>query len=156
MIIVGMKAPHFEELQEYIGKTLILFFYPLDFGVIAPCELLQIEKQSEELQRMDCSVIAVSQCSALSHDQFKAEEPAKGGVKGINFPLLADTNGDIAQQYGVKTEAGYNYRGYFVIDKEGIVRAKVIGDLPMGIGATDLVRKVKKIRAVIEEENMQF
>ena len=123
MIIVGMKAPHFEELQEYIGKTLILFFYPLDFGVIAPCELLQIEKQSVELERMDRSVIAVSHCSAQSHDQFKAVEPAKGGVKGINFPLLADTNGDIAQQYGVNTEDGFIE--YFVIDKEGIVRATV-------------------------------
>ena len=132
MIIVGMKAPHFEELQEYIGKTLILFFYPLDFGVIAPCELLQIEKQSVELERMDCSVIAVSHCSAQSHDQFKAVEPAKGGVKGIN--LLADTNGDIAQQYGVNTEDGFIE--YFVIDKEGIVRATVMGG-PMGIGGTD-------------------
>ena len=153
MIVVGMKAPHFEGLQEYSGKTLILFFYPMDFGVIAPDELLQIEKQSVELERIGCSVMALSRCCPQSHDLFKSVEPAQGGVRGINFPLLADIDGEIAEKYGVKTEGGYNYRAFFIIDKEGIVRARVIGDLPIGLGTSDLVRKVQ---AVLSEEDMQL
>ena len=46
MIVVGMKAPPIEGLQEFSGKTLILFFYAQDFGVIAPDELLQIDRET--------------------------------------------------------------------------------------------------------------
>ena len=147
MIVVGMKAPPFKGLQQFSGKTLILYFYPQDFGVIAPDELLQIEKQTVELERIGCGVMALSQCCPLSHDQFKSLDPSKRGVSGISFPLLADTNGEIAEKYGVKSEGGCNYRAFFIIDTEGIVRARVIQDLPIGIGITDLVRKVQAVVA---------
>jgi len=141
---VGMEAPQFEGLQDYKGKTLIMFFYPLDSCVLAADELLKIEEHREELNKMNCDVIAISQCSNESHQNFLAMKPSKGGVQGINFTLWTDTSGDIAEQYGIKAN-GYNFRGYCIIDQEGILRAKVIGDLPLGIGITDMVNKVKKI-----------
>ena len=98
-------------------------------------------------ERNGCSVMALSRCCPQSHDLFKSVDPAQGGVRGINFPLLADTNGEIAEKYGVKSEGGYNYRAFFIIDTEGIVRARVIQDLPIGIGITDLVRKVQAVVA---------
>merc|ERR1711874_879310 len=79
-----------------------------------------------------------------------------GGVQGINFTLWTDTSGDIAEQYGIKAN-GYNFRGYCIIDQEGILRAKVIGDLPLGIGITDMVNKVKKIHesSKIKQEKVE-
>lgn len=45
--------------------------------------------------------------------------------QGIEFPLLADFNKQVIEDYGVRREAGFPERACFVIDREGIVRAKV-------------------------------
>ena len=142
-MMVGMKAPQFEGLQDYKGKTLILFFYPLNFGMLAADELNEMEKHREELEKMNCSVIVIlpSLSAALSllrtcwlSSLLKEEFHPR-----INFPLCTDTNGEIALQYGVEAK----HRGCFLIDQEGIIRAKVNGDL------TDMVNKVKEIQGGI-------
>ena len=135
-------------LEDYInsGKYVVLFFYPLDFGVIAASELMALESKREELLKNNCQIIAISQCSAEAHQKFLTTKPAAGGVQGIGFPLLVEDKGSIAEQYGVDATRGYSYRGYFIIDDEGMIRSRVVCDLPLGIGINDLVDKVKKIQ----------
>ena len=48
----------------------------------------------------------------------------------IQFPLLSDFGREVVEEYGVKHEAGFPERAYFVIDKEGVVRARKIEDSP--------------------------
>ncbi len=51
-------------------------------------------------------------------DQQKFTEKEK-----LNFPLLADADKKVAQEYGVlNPERGFASRATFVIDKKGIVR----------------------------------
>ena len=135
-------------LEDYInkGKYVVLFFYPLDFDVIAPSELMALESKRKELLQNNCQIIAISQCSVEAHQHFRTTKPAAGGVQGIQFPLLVDDRGLIAKQYGVDATRGFSYRGYFIIDDEGMIKSRVICDLPMGIGINDMVDKVKKIQ----------
>jgi peroxiredoxin len=50
--------------------------------------------------------------------------------RGIGIPQLADFGREVVEEYGVKEEAGFPERSYFVVDQEGVVRAKKVGDSP--------------------------
>ncbi len=47
----------------------------------------------------------------------------RAAERGIEFPLLSDFQREVIEEYGVKHEVCFRERAYFVIDKEGIVRA---------------------------------
>ena len=131
-------------------KWLVLFFYPLDFGYITPSELLELEARREELEMMDCKILAVSSDSVVVHEQFASTNPGFGGVHGIKFPLLEDKNGNISRMYGVKKEgAGHSFRAYFIIDSDLVVRARVVGDLPVALGMDEMVRQVKALKLAV-------
>ena len=82
-VLPGMKAPDFAgstwcndswndvQLSDYSGKWLILFFYPMDFGYIAPSELMALEEKRTELASIGCDIIGVSTDSALVHHAFE-------------------------------------------------------------------------------------
>lgn len=67
---------------------------------------------------LDTQVLGVSVDSIFSHQAW-AES-----LGGIEYPLLADfwPHGEIAQKYGVLTDAGHTERTIFVIDRQGIIR----------------------------------
>jgi peroxiredoxin len=70
------------------------------------------------LEEKGARVLGISVDSPWSHKAW-AEE------RGIGFPLLSDFGREVAEEYGVKHEAGFPERAYFVVDQEGVVRAKV-------------------------------
>ena len=147
-ILPGNKAPWFSSIgfqenkfmdisiNDYTGKWLVLFFYPLDFGYVSPSELLELELRRPELESLNCrlhtinlilimafitsyysSLLAVSQDSVVVHERFANLNPGYGGVFDINFPLMEDKGGNISRLYGVdKAQAGHSYRAYFIID----------------------------------------
>jgi len=67
-----------------------------------------------DLQKDNVSVVGVSFDSAASHQKFREKYQ-------LNFPLLADTDGKIADTYGVRREPGKNMarRASFLIDRNG-------------------------------------
>ena len=68
-------------------------------------------------------VLAISADTPWSHKAF-AED------RGIQFPLLSDFERDVIRAYGVEHEVGFPERAYFVIDGEGVVRAKKVEETP--------------------------
>ncbi len=61
--------------------------------------------------------------------------------------MVADVKHNICQAYGVEHEqAGVALRGAFIIDKQGIVRAQVINDLPLGRNIDELIRLVDALQ----------
>merc|ERR1711976_103245 len=78
-------------------------------------------------------VMAVSTDSHFSHLAWTQQPRKQGGLGDMKIPLLADTNHDITNKYGVMVPgAGISYRGLFIIDKEHNVRQITINDLPVG------------------------
>ena len=90
---------------------------------------------------------------------------AQGGIQGVTYPLVADTNKTISKNYDVLAgDYFYNdndelettgemiaYRGLFLIDKEGIVRHQIVNDLPLGRNVDEAIRMVDALQFV--EEN---
>ena len=132
----------FEELSlsSYKGKYVLLFFYPLDFTFVCPSEILAFDKAREELEKRNCELIGVSVDSHFTHLAWKNTPVQSGGIGNIGFPLVADLDKSISEDYGVLLPDGISLRGLFLVDKEGIVRHQLINDLPLGRSVEEAIR----------------
>ncbi len=154
MSLIGKKAPGFQEkailqgktieevsLEDYSGKYIVFFFYPLDFTFVCPTELHAFQDKLEEFHKRGAEVIGCSIDSVFSHYAWLQVPKHKGGIQGVTYPLVSDIHKKIAQDYGVlNEEEGVAFRGLFLIDPEGKVRHVLINDLPLGRSVEEALR----------------
>ncbi len=133
-------------LSDYKGKYIILFFYPLDFTFVCPSEIIAFDKAIDRFKEKNCEVIGVSIDSQFTHLAWKSSPVVAGGIGNINYPLVADLDKKISQQYGVLLPEGIALRGTFLIDKEGIIRHMVLNDLPLGRSIEEAIRMVDALQ----------
>lgn len=155
-VLVGKKAPDFStkavigkkmvdhfSLSSFQGHYVLLFFYPLDFTFVCPTELHAFQERLKEFKDRNTQVIGCSTDSSYSHYAWLNTPKAKGGIEGVEYPLIADLNKTIARDYDVLIpHEGIAYRGLFFIDREGIVRHQVVNDLPIGRSVDEALRIV--------------
>ncbi len=110
------------------GKPVVLYFYPKDDTPGCTTQACGIRDAWGEFEQVGAVVLGVSPDGAESHATFKEKY-------GLPFALLADTNHEVADAYGVwgeKAYAGKTYMGVhrstFVIDAEGNI-AKIFLDV---------------------------
>jgi peroxiredoxin (alkyl hydroperoxide reductase subunit C) len=131
-------------LEDYKGKYVVLFFYPLDFTFVCPTEIISFSDRAEEFRKLNCEVIACSTDSHFSHLAWVNTPRKQGGLGEMKIPLLADKSMDVAKAYGVlKEDAGIAFRGLFIIDAEGNLRQVIVNDLPVGRDVDEVLRLVQ-------------
>ena len=178
-VLVGKKAPDFNAsavvnggeivnnftLSQFEGKYVVLFFYPKDFTFVCPTELHAFQEKLEEFKARNVEVVAVSTDTEQSHWGWLQMTKAQGGIQGVTYPLVADTNKTISFNYDVLAgDWGWNeneemeangelvaYRGLFLIDREGMVRHQLVNDLPLGRNVDEAIRMVDALQ--FNEEN---
>lgn len=108
-------------LADYLGKTLVIYFYPKDSTPGCTTQGMQFRDAYAELQSHNTEVFGVSRDSLKSHENFKAKFT-------FPFELLADTEELACSIFGVmkmKNMYGKQVRGIerstFIIDKNGIL-----------------------------------
>jgi|SaaInlStandDraft_7_1057024.scaffolds.fasta_scaffold149833_2 peroxiredoxin 2/4 len=145
---IGLPAPDFDvetvvkggdfaraHLEDYKGKWLVLFFYPLDFTFVCPTEITQFSKNYDQFEALNAEVLGGSTDSVHSHKAWLKE------LGDLNFPLFADMNHDMSWSYGVlMPEEGIALRGTFIIDPEGVLRYALYHDLSVGRSVTETLR----------------
>jgi len=130
----GHPAPDFElpsdsgetvKLSSLRGKPVVLYFYPKDDTPGCTTQACGIRDAYGEFERAGAVVLGVSPDDERSHGAFRDKY-------GLPFTLLADTEHEVAERYGVWGEKKYMGRSYmgvnrstFVIDPDGTV-AKVL------------------------------
>ena len=147
-IRIGEKVPDFEteayaegkiqkvKLSEYKGKWVVLFFYPLDFTFVCPTEIKGFAKRMNEFKKLGAVVMGASTDSAHSHKAWVERD-----MPEVKYPLLADTNHKLSNEYGVLVEdSGIALRGTFIIDKNGILQYSVISNLNVGRSVEETLR----------------
>ncbi|KAK8378440.1 hypothetical protein O3P69_011146 [Scylla paramamosain] len=138
-------------LEDFRGKYLVLFFYPLDFTFVCPTELIAFSDHMAAFRELNCEVVGVSTDSHFSHLAWNNMPRKQGGLGGLQYPLLADFNKTISRDYGVLLEDdGVALRGLFLIDPEGVVRHMSINDLPVGRSVEETLRLLKAFQFVAE------
>lgn len=123
--VIGSAAPDFKStavmpdgefnenftMSQHKGKWVVLFFYPLDFTFVCPTEIVAFSDRQPDFAKLNCEVMACSTDSHFSHFAWTNQTRKQGGVGQLNIPLIADTNHDIANKYGVMVpNAGITYR----------------------------------------------
>lgn len=174
-VLVGKKAPKFNaqavvngmeivenySLEQFEGnKYVILFFYPKDFTFVCPTELFAFQEKLKEFEEKNVQLVAVSTDTEQSHWGWLQMPKNHGGIQGVTYPLVADTNKTISKNYDVLAGDYYYddndqlqadgeliaYRGLFLIDKEGIVRHQIVNDLPLGRNVEEALRMVDALQ----------
>ncbi len=159
-VLVGKTAPDFSakavkqnefidnfKLSDYKGKYIVLFFYPLDFTFVCPTELHAFNDKLKEFKARGVELVGVSVDSHYSHYAWLNTPKSKGGIEGVQYPIVADITKEIAAAYDVLVDgAGIAYRGLFLIDTDFIVRHQVVNDLPLGRSVDEALRMVDALQ----------
>ena len=110
---------HAFKLSNYLGKTLVIYFYPKDSTPGCTTQGMQFRDFYSEFQAVNAEIVGISRDSLKSHENFKAKF-------SFPFELLADTEELACGIFGVmkmKNMYGKQVRGVerstFVIDKNG-------------------------------------
>lgn len=161
-VLVGRKAPDFcvpavlangeienkFQFSEAIkGKYGLVFFYPLDFTFVCPSELIALDNRIKEFESRNVVVVGVSIDSHFTHLAWRNKSVNEGGIGPVKYALAADINHGICRSYGVEhPESGVALRGAFLIDKNGVVQAQVVNNLPLGRNIDELIRLVDALQ----------
>ena len=126
----GHQAPDFQlsdqdgnlhKLADYAGRTVVLYFYPRDDTPGCTKQACSLRDDMEEITAEGAVVLGVSTDSAESHQEFIAKHE-------LNFPLLVDTEAEVATRYGAwgekvlygRKSIGMT-RATFVIGPDGVL-----------------------------------
>ena len=148
---VGDQAPDFElkdqqgalvKLSNFRGnKNVVLVFYPLAFSGVCSGELCAMRDQFPEVTRDDVELVTVSVDSTYVLRTWADREH-------FNFTMLADfwPHGAVARAYGVFDDnIGVATRGTFIIDKNGVVRWKVVNPIPQAREIADYQKALAEL-----------
>jgi alkyl hydroperoxide reductase subunit AhpC len=154
-MIVSKPAPLFKakaaiqgqiadiSLESYLGKWVVLLFYPLDFTFVCPTELVAFSDSAAEFKKHNTELLGISVDSVYSHLAWDRMSRKEGGLGGLHYPLVEDLNKEIAKSYEVLLEDGTALRGLFIIDDKGLVQAANINNLDVGRGVMEALRLVQ-------------
>jgi peroxiredoxin (alkyl hydroperoxide reductase subunit C) len=159
-VLTGRQAPDFEvaavkdgeivekfSLSQFRGKKyVVLFFYPFDFTFVCPTELHEFEARRAELEALGAEVIGCSIDSPHSHLAWLNTPKKQGGIKGVDYVLLADLNKTVARAYDVLLPEGMALRATFIIDREGVVQIQLVNNLAIGRSVEEVVRSLKALQ----------
>ncbi len=133
-------------LEDYKGKYVVLFFYPLDFTFVCPTEILEFNRKLDEFEKRNVQVVGVSTDSKFSHLAWKNTPVSQGGIGDIRFPLIADFNKHVAEAYDVLLDGGMALRGTFLIDKDGKLQHITVNNLDCGRNVDETLRVVDALQ----------
>jgi peroxiredoxin Q/BCP len=142
---VGEAAPDFElpgtdgpfKLSEHRGERVVLLFYPGDNTPVCTRQFCSYRDRAEDFGELGATVVGISAQDLESHREFTAKH-------GLNVPLLADVDKQIARSYSAYAPGLGVKRAVVVIDEDGIVRHR--HDHLLGLD----YQSVDELRAVLD------
>jgi peroxiredoxin Q/BCP len=139
---VGEPAPDFTlegtdgpfTLSEHRGERVVLLFYPGDDTPVCTRQFCSYRDNAEAFAALDATVVGISSQSVDSHESFTAEH-------GLNVPLLADEDGEVAKAYGAHTPVVGTKRVAIIVDERGVVRYRHDHLLGLDFQSVDDIRE---------------
>ncbi|ENH97208.1 2-cys peroxiredoxin [Gracilibacillus halophilus YIM-C55.5] len=160
--MVGRQAPQFDmeavfpdqsfgkvSLDECMkdARWTVLFFYPMDFTFVCPTEITALSDRYDEFEALDATVIGASTDTIHTHLAWIKTPRSENGLGPLHFPLAADTNHQVAKQYGVLIEEeGVALRGLFIISPAGELQYQVINHNNIGRDVDETLRVLQALQ----------
>jgi len=106
-------------LRNYLGKYLVIYFYPKDETPGCTTEACEFRDYYDKMKKLGAEIIGISKDNSNSHNSFKEKY-------NLNFTLLSDEDHKLQEAFGVWSEMsmyGKKYfgteRSSFLVNKEG-------------------------------------
>ena len=154
---ITFKLNVLEEAQQN-GKKVLLFWYPKDFTFVCPTELHAFQDALAEFEKRNTIVIGASCDTPEVHFAWLNTPKNNGGIEGITYSILADSNRNLASILGILdiTNERYNeetdtvlvegdnvtYRATYLIDEEGTIFHEGINHMPVGRNIDEFLRLI--------------
>jgi peroxiredoxin Q/BCP len=142
---LGEAAPDFElpgtdgtfRLSEHRGERVVLLFYPGDNTLVCTKQFCSYRDRAQDFAGLGATVVGISSQDLESHEAFVAKH-------GLNVPLLADVDKQVARAYDAFSPRLGVKRAAIVIDEQGVVRHR--HDHLLGLD----YQSVDELKAVLE------
>ncbi|MCL6273187.1 peroxiredoxin [Muricauda sp. 2012CJ35-5] len=183
MTLVGKKFPNLEvnaidksgvttklnilKKAQESNKKVVLFWYPKDFTFVCPTELHAFQAAIEEFDKRNTIVIGASCDTSEVHFAWLNTPKKNGGIEGVSYPLLADSNRNLASTLGILdiTDERYDeetkvftvegdnvtYRATYLIDEEGTIFHESVNHMPLGRNIDEFIRLIDAYAHVQEK-----
>ncbi|NVK83071.1 MAG: peroxiredoxin [Cytophagia bacterium] len=146
-----------EEAQKN-NKKVVLFWYPKDFTFVCPTELHAFQEAMPEFDKRNTIVIGASCDTAEVHFAWLNTSKDNGGIEGVSYSLIADSNRNLSraldilditgvsydEESGIELLEGDNvtYRATYLIDEEGTVFHEGVNHMPVGRNVNEYLRLI--------------
>ena len=153
----NLKINIFEEAVNN-NKKVLLFWYPKDFTFVCPTELHAFQAALPEFEKRNTIVIGASCDTNEVHFAWLNTPKNNGGIEGVTYPILADTNRNLSNilgildidstEYSEETDSviveGSNvtFRATYLIDETGKIFHESVNDMPLGRNVNEYLRMV--------------
>ena len=183
MTIVGKKFPNLSvnamnemgdtfslnilDLAASQKKKVLLFWYPKDFTFVCPTELHAFQESLPEFDKRNTIVVGASCDTAEVHFAWLSTPKDNGGIEGVTYSLLADSNRNLANTLGILDETNervdddtgivlvdgdsVTYRATYLIDEDGLVFHEGINHMPIGRNVNEYIRLIDAYSHVQEK-----
>ena len=148
-------------------KKVLLFWYPKDFTFVCPTELHAFQEALPEFQKRNTIVMGASCDTAEVHFAWLNTPKDSGGIEGVTYDLLADSNRNLANTLGILDETNERvdeetgvvlvdgdsvpYRATYLIDEEGKVFHEGVNHMPIGRNVAEYLRLIDAFTHVQEK-----
>lgn len=147
-------------LEEAVNnnKKVLLFWYPKDFTFVCPTELHAFQSALAEFEKRNTLVIGASCDTNEVHFAWLNTPKDQGGIEGVTYPILADTNRNLSSALGILDieHENYNeetdsviiigsnvtYRATYLIDEDGKIFHESVNDMPLGRNVQEYLRLI--------------
>jgi peroxiredoxin (alkyl hydroperoxide reductase subunit C) len=183
MTIVGRKFPNLSvnamnemgdtfslnilDLAASQKKKVLLFWYPKDFTFVCPTELHAFQESLPEFDKRNTIVVGASCDTDEVHFAWLSTPKDNGGIEGVTYSLLADSNRNLANTLGILDETNervddetgivlvdgdsVTYRATYLIDEDGLVFHEGINHMPIGRNVNEYIRLIDAYSHVQEK-----
>ena len=146
----GTAAPDFSlkdtpdqriSVADFLGRPVILTFYPADFSPVCSDELALFNEILPEFQKYHAQVLAISVDNVWCHLAFAKE-------RNLHFPLLSDFHpkGEVSKLYNAYREQdGESERALYLIDSEGVIAWGYISPVGINPGADGILKALEDL-----------
>lgn len=149
------------------NKKVVLFWYPKDFTFVCPTELHAFQAALGEFEKRNTIVIGASCDTPEVHFAWLSTAKDNGGIEGVTYPILADSNRNLSnilgilditnERYDEETDTlqvdgdNVTYRATYIIDEEGTVVHEGINHMPIGRNVNEYLRLIDAYTHVQEK-----
>jgi peroxiredoxin (alkyl hydroperoxide reductase subunit C) len=152
-----IKVNVFEEAKNN-GKKVLLFWYPKDFTFVCPTELHAFQEALGEFEKRNTIVIGASCDTPEVHFAWLNTPKDQGGIEGVTYTLLADTNRNLSSileildiqevvydedlDAEIVTGDSVTYRATYLLDEDGVVFHEGVNHMPVGRNVNEFLRLI--------------